>query len=1006
MFMKEKTLVAVLFIVLCNPAFAAPKPVHKPLRTFSSSDAVVPGVVIVKFKQGVDVREGTTFSTSSDAVNQALTQEGVSMLTRAFKYVPQISAAQLAAGDVDVSRIYYATVSAAADPRQIASRINNLDQVEYAEPKFMNFVNDIPNDPLLANQNNMFTRMNAYNGWTIAKGSATVPIAVVDGGTHWQHEDLNPNMRAKQQEDINNNGRFDLGAPPAGDEDGIDQDGNGFVDDVIGWNFANNTNNPRGLSATPNSAAHGTATASHFGARTHNGIGMAGSSWNCSIIGICAASATQDNGIAYGYEGIAYAYANGAKVINCSWGRTGGYSQFEQDLITAATQAGALVVCAAGNGTNNNGIGKNNDASPDYPPSYKNVLAVGATSSSSDSRASFSNYGRTVPVYAPGTSIYSCLNTGGYGNGGDGTSYSSPLVAGLAGIIKTLRPTWTPRQIALQIKTTCDSIDGANPSLAGNLGRGRVNFARALSESHAGIEITNAVLRTPSGRNLFLQNDTIVMTLTVQNILFAAANNLTFTATSSDAAVTVLQGTSSGGNLASGQSITLPAMTFRVGALTAARDVVLRLNWVSNTNDRDSWAYKITVFPSTPSWETQASPTTSILYSVKAVNRSVVWACGGTSPASVVIRTTNGGIAWTDATGNLTGQDLYCIFATDANRAWVGTGSGRIYGTADGGTTWTQQVYPGTQSPFINAIWMFPNGTGYAQGDPSGTTGRFVVLKTTNFGQTWAHTASEPVGISIEAGWNNSLAMTDENRMWFGTNNSRVWRTTDGGATWSSAASGSTNSYAIAFKDVNSGIVGHSTGTVRITVNGGATWTTAATPTASAISGLAYLTGTNLAWAAIGASPYRTSNNATSWSSQTVFPISGTLNHISFVDSTAGWAVTSNGEILRYPTTTTSVHRSEETPGEFSLEQNFPNPFNPTTQIKFNIHNVGTEHVQPVQLKVFDLLGREVATLVNEPLQSGGYTIHFDGSLLSSGVYIYRLRAGSLVQEKRMLLIK
>lgn len=495
------------------------------------------------------------------------------------------------------------------------------------------------------------------------------------------------------------------------------------------------------------------------------------------------------------------------------------------------------------------------------------------------------------------------------------------------------------------------------------------------------------------------------MTLTVQNILFAAANNLTFTATSSDAAVTVLQGTSSGGNLASGQSITLPAMTFRVGALTAARDVVLRLNWVSNTNDRDSWAYKITVFPSTPSWETQASPTTSILYSVKAVNRSVVWACGGTSPASVVIRTTNGGIAWTDATGNLTGQDLYCIFATDANRAWVGTGSGRIYGTADGGTTWTQQVYPGTQSPFINAIWMFPNGTGYAQGDPPGT-GRFVVLKTTNFGATWAHTTSEPVGIASEAGWNNSLAMTDENRMWFGTNNSRVWRTTDGGVTWSSAASGSASSYAIAFKDNNSGIVGHATGTVRITVNGGATWTTAATPTASAISGLAYLTGTNLAWAAVGASPYRTSNNATSWSAQTVFPISGTLNHISFVDSTAGWAVTSNGEILRYPTTTTSVQRSEEMPEEFSLEQNFPNPFNPTTQIKFNIHNVGTEHVQPVQLKVFDLLGREVATLVNEPLQAGGYTIQFDGSLLASGVYIYRLRAGSLAQERRMLLIK
>jgi hypothetical protein len=250
--------------------------------------------------------------------------------------------------------------------------------------------------------------------------------------------------------------------------------------------------------------------------------------------------------------------------------------------------------------------------------------------------------------------------------------------------------------------------------------------------------------------------------------------------------------------------------------------------------------------------------------------------------------------------------------------------------------------------------------------------------------------------------------MTDENRMWFGTNNSRVWRTTDGGATWSSAASGSTNSYAIAFKDINSGIVGHSTGTVRVTVNGGATWTAAATPVGAAIGGLAYLSGTNFAWAVAGSSPYRTSNNATSWSAQTVFPISGTLNHISFVDSTAGWAVTSNGEILRYPTTTTSVQRSEETPGEFSLEQNFPNPFNPTTEINFQMPNVGSQRsdANRVTLKVYDLLGREVRTLVDENLPPGSYSTVFNASGLASGVYIYRLRAGSFVQQRRMLLLK
>jgi len=988
--------------------FAAAKPsgASRVARTFSPTEEVIPGVVIVKFNPEVIVTESSN-RTSSSSINRALTEEGVLSLVRTFKFVPQLSATRLAAGDVDLSRIYYAEISSAADPRLVASRLSLLDEIEYAEPKFMHYLNDTPNDPNLPSQMNAFNRMNTFNGWTIAKGSATVPIGVVDGGTYWPHEDLNPNTFAKALEDINGSHRFEPGPPPAGDEDGIDQDGNGFVDDVIGWNFANNTNNPRGLAGTPNSAAHGTATASHFGARTNNSIGMAGSSWNCSIIAICAAAPTQDNGIAFGYEGIAYAYANGAKVINCSWGRTGGYSGFEQDVITAATQAGTLVVCAAGNGTNNNGVGKLNDAVPDYPPGYKNVLAVGATSSLSDARASFSNYGRTVPVFAPGTSIHSAFNGGGYGNGGDGTSYSSPLVAGLAGIVKSQHPTWIPRQVALQIKTTCDSIDGANPSLAGNLGRGRVNFARALSESHAGIEIKTATLRTPSGRTLFLQNDTIVVTLTVQNILFVAANNLTFAATTSDPAVSVLQGTINAGNVAVGQEVTLAPMSFKVAALTVAKDVVIRLDWVSNTNERDSWAYKVTVFPSVPQWETQDSPTTIGLFSVKAVNQNIVWACGGNGSATspVAIRTSNGR-NWVNATGNLTGQDLYCITAIDSNRAWVGTGSGKIFATTNGGATWSQQTYPGTQSPFINAVWMFNDGTGYAMGDPPGT-GRFVVLKTTNFGQAWAHTASEPIGASSEAGWNNSLAMTDANHMWFGTNASRVWRTPDGGATWSSAASGSTNSYAIAFKDDNNGIVGHSTGTIRVTNNGGATWTTASSPTATAVVGLSYLAGTNYAWFVAGSTPYKTTNNAGSWTSQTVYPISGTLNHVSFADTSNGWSVTSNGEIVRYrPAGSTGVNDGGRSvlPNEFALFQNYPNPFNPTTKITFSVPSVGTGHV--LSLRVLDVLGREVATLVNEMKPAGEYSVVFDAAKLSSGVYYYRLTSGSYSETKKMLLLR
>ena len=221
--------------------------------------------------------------------------------------------------------------------------------VEYAEPKYLHTLYDKPNDPLLCSQNAAFTQLNAYAGWTIGEGfvlrySSQPLMAGRTGGM----KTCLPNVRINAAEDVNKNGVFD-----APDANGIDDDANGFIDDVVGWNFANGTNDPSGLAATPQSYAHGTATASHFGAVANNGIGMAGSGWNCALLPVCAASPTSDNSIAYGYEGIVYAAARGAQVINCSWGRLGGYSRFEQEVITSVTNGGALVVAAAGNDSAN-----------------------------------------------------------------------------------------------------------------------------------------------------------------------------------------------------------------------------------------------------------------------------------------------------------------------------------------------------------------------------------------------------------------------------------------------------------------------------------------------------------------------------------------------------------------------------------------------------------------------------------------------------------------------------
>lgn len=988
-----------LLLLSVQVTVSAPRPFMqtKQAKSFSSLDEVVPGVVIVKFRTPVD--DG--MQSLSRATRRSMTEAGATEFRRMFPGMAPVNGA-VAAGMVDLSRLFYADIDPSLDPRDVASRLGLLDDVEYAEPKFMNYLNDTPNDPQITNQSGYFTRLNAFNGWTIAKGSPTVAIATVDGGTYWQHEDLVTNLWINTAEDLNGNGQFDPSPAPGGDQDGVDQDGNGFVDDVIGWNFSNGTNNPRGLAGTPQSADHGTNTASMFGATTNNGIGMAGSSWGCRVMPICTASPTSDNGIAFGYEGIVYAYLNGAKVINCSWGRVGGYSAFEQDVINAATQAGALVVAAAGNGGPDQ-VGDNNDILPNYPPNYLNVLGVGATNSTSDVKAGFSNYGVTIPVYAPGVNILGALDPGGYVQTfNSGTSFSSPLVAGLAGILRSQHPTWTPRQIATQIRVTCDSIDAVNPSFAGNMGRGRVNFARALTESHPGIEIVSSSIRTTHGSALFLPGDTVVAHVIVRNILFTQATNLSFVATSSDASLSVLQGAAVVGTIAPDQEIILPDLTFRVGSLTVAKDVVIRLGWRSNTNDDDQWAFKVTVFPATPLWESQVSPTATSLFSIKAVSGTVAWASGGNGSATgpAVIRTSDGGATWASATGNLPGSDLYCITAIDANRAWVGTGAGKIYATSDGGATWSQQVYPGTQSPFINGVWMFANGTGFAEGDPA-SGGRFVVLKTTDFGASWVHT-NEPVGGSSEAGWNNSFWMTDENHIWFGTNANKVWRSTDAGATWSSAASGTTNSYGVSFKDGDNGVVIHDNGTVRVTTNGGASWVAAATPAATFLAGTAYLPGTNSIWVATGTNPYRSTNSGSSWAAQTLYPFTGQIQHISFADTTAGWVVTSNGEVLRYRVPgSTGIGEGAGLPDAFAVSQNFPNPFNPATTISFTMLQRAS-----VSLRVYDLLGREVATLVDGFREAGSHTVRFDATGLPSGTYFYRVASGTFMSVHKMLLLK
>ncbi len=293
--------------------------------------------------------------------------------------------------------------------------------------------------------------------WDYTTGRSDVIIAILDTGVYTKHLDLAENIWTNPLEIPDN---------------GIDDDGNGFIDDVHGWNF------PDGNNQIYDDYGHGTHVAGIAAARINNGIGIAGMAGNATIMPVDVFN--------YGigtYEdlirAIIYATDNGARVINMSLGASS-YSRGEEAAVDYAWYHGAIVVAAAGN------TGRN---TYHYPAAHPNAIAVAATDAS-DNRAGFSTYGDFVDVAAPGASIYSTLKSGGYGTM-SGTSMATPHVAGLAGLLFSLNPQLTNAQVRELIEKNVDDLGatGWDPYF----GNGRINArkgagsrgAAASAEPHA-----------------------------------------------------------------------------------------------------------------------------------------------------------------------------------------------------------------------------------------------------------------------------------------------------------------------------------------------------------------------------------------------------------------------------------------------------------------------------------------------------------------------------------------
>lgn len=351
-------------------------------------------------------------------------------------------------------------ITDAKDPLCVCKELNKNSLVEYAEPNFIVHANVLPDDPRLADGDLWGMHNTGQSGgtpdadidapgaWDIQTGSHSVIVGVIDSGVDWNHEDLNTNIWSNP------------GEIPG---DGIDNDGNGFIDDIRGWDFVNNDNNPM------DDAGHGTHVSGTIGAKGNNGIGVVGVNWNVSIMPLKFLNSSGSGNIADAIGAVLYAGANGANLTNNSWGG-GGSSQALKDAIEFYP---ILFVAAAGNNS------ADNDTSPHYPSSFDsvNVLSVVSTDRN-DLLSSFSNFGlMSVDLGAPGSTILSSLPGDSY-SFYNGTSMATPHVAGVGALLLAQDPTLSLQELKAKIVLSTDPIPALDQK---TLTGGRLNAHRALT---------------------------------------------------------------------------------------------------------------------------------------------------------------------------------------------------------------------------------------------------------------------------------------------------------------------------------------------------------------------------------------------------------------------------------------------------------------------------------------------------------------------------------------------
>jgi subtilisin family serine protease len=806
-------------------------------------------------------------------------------------------------------------------PAMVADFSKN-PMVEYAEPDYLYPVDvRTPSDPRWNSQWDKRI-MQLPTAWDFSTGSPDMIVCAVDGGVWWKHADLYDNLWVNPGEDINHNGLQYSDTTYPGDQDdidGIDNDDDGKVDDLIGWDFLVNAvgcetgedcdgtqdNDPVSLND------HGTHVTGLMGATGNNGIGIAGCNWNIKVMATRAGyldHATQQGLIlqdaAIGC--MEWAVAKGAKVLNMSFGSSN-YSSAESQAITNCWSNGAIICAAAGN--------DNGETIPHYPAAYPHVIAVGSTNTN-DAVSDFSNYGTWVDCFAPGNMVMSTVIPG-YAEY-PGTSMASPNAAGVIALIWSIFPDRNNQEIEDVVLANCDDISGINSTIpAEYLGHGRVNAAKTLSSAFPYLTITSvAVINDTDGDHRLEEGESGDLFLSFHNdAAWQGVADLQFTVSSNDPCL----------------SVTSPTFGF---------------DMMEPGDDHDN-----------------ASSLVHLNY----------------------LTGVNSAAHFTTLDIAVTGSDGFHFRTSTVIRV----GRPQTLLVADDGTASYRNLF----------------ATALGQRDADGMYYNYDLWDVSVFG--------DPVFDDIhEYGYVLWVCGNDSTTTLSAANEATLAQYLDGGGRLMLAGQGidadisSDAFYAdylhaqhvdglggLSLSGVNDDPI--SGGTNLLLRGGGCGGNGNVHPSKiSPINGAVAIY--NYPGPVAGALRFENTTYKVAYYAfalEAACGTGGTTHYSDVVRHTMNW--------LGAAVTSADQPQSAVLPQGFALHPNYPNPFNPTTTISYDL-----PYSTEITLRVFDVEGRQVELLAKGRVQAGTHELQFDGSDLASGTYFVNLQADKFTATERMILMK